>query len=146
MKEIGGYFGIEIKQSWKRNKKILFLSRVHPKKGVNFLIEAVAQLRNDLEGYTITIAGPGDDAYIKELMALAKRYCVEMPIVEAAYQVVCEGVPAKSVVHQLMSRGKKPELRVLTRKSVEPGREELEENPRSRSARLRAAERINRHV
>ena len=68
--------GIEIKQSWKRNKKILFLSRVHPKKGVNFLIEAVAQLRNDLEGYTITIAGPGDDAYIKELMALAKRYDV----------------------------------------------------------------------
>lgn len=43
-------------------------------------------------------------------MALAKRYCVEMPIVEAAYQVVCEGVPAKSVVQQLMSRGKKPEL------------------------------------
>ena len=33
---------IEMKSSWKRNKEILFLSRVHVKKGVNFLLEAVA--------------------------------------------------------------------------------------------------------
>ena len=43
-------------------------------------------------------------------MALAKKYQVEMPIVEAAYSVVCEGVAPKDVVQQLMSRGKKPEL------------------------------------
>ena len=43
-------------------------------------------------------------------MALAKKYQVEMPIVEAAYQVVHEGVSPETVVRQLMGRGKKPEL------------------------------------
>lgn len=43
-------------------------------------------------------------------MTLAKKYDVEMPIVEAAYQVVFEGVSPKDVVQQLMTRGKKPEL------------------------------------
>ncbi|HEX2944610.1 MAG TPA: 16S rRNA (cytosine(1402)-N(4))-methyltransferase RsmH [Clostridia bacterium] len=39
--------------------------------------------------------------------------------------------------------GKKPELKVLTRKPVLPAKEELETNPRSRSAKLRTAERLN---
>jgi len=43
-------------------------------------------------------------------MALAQKYNVEMPIVEAAYQVVHGGVAPIDVVQQLMSRGKKPEL------------------------------------
>lgn len=37
-----------------------------------------------------------------------------------------------------------PLVRVITRKSVEPSGEELENNPRARSARLRVAERINK--
>ena len=38
--------------------------------------------------------------------------------------------------------GKKPTLKVLTRKPVIPGDEEIRDNPRSRSAKLRTAERI----
>lgn len=64
---------IEMKTSWKRNKNVLFLSRVHPKKGINFLIEAVSQLKNEFAGYTFTIAGPGEKAYVKELMELAVK-------------------------------------------------------------------------
>jgi 16S rRNA (cytosine1402-N4)-methyltransferase len=36
--------------------------------------------------------------------------------------------------------GKKPELKILTKKPIRPSAEEIERNPRSRSARLRAAE------
>lgn len=43
-------------------------------------------------------------------MALAQKYNVEMPIVEAAYRVVNRGVDPIDVVQQLMSRGKKTEL------------------------------------
>lgn len=38
--------------------------------------------------------------------------------------------------------GKKPSIRVITRKPIEPSERELEENPRSRSAKLRIAEKI----
>lgn len=38
--------------------------------------------------------------------------------------------------------GKRPEVRILTRKPILPGERELEENPRSRSAKLRVAEKI----
>ncbi len=58
---------IEIKTSWKRNKEILFLSRVHVKKGINFLIDAVAELKSELHGYTVRIAGEGEETYINEL-------------------------------------------------------------------------------
>jgi len=38
--------------------------------------------------------------------------------------------------------GAKPSLKLVTKKAVVPSHEEIEENPRARSARLRAAERI----
>jgi 16S rRNA (cytosine1402-N4)-methyltransferase len=38
--------------------------------------------------------------------------------------------------------GKKPELKVLTRKPVLPSEEELEQNPRARSAKLRTAQKL----
>ena len=64
---------IELKRSWERKRNILFLSRVHVKKGINFLIEAASQLRDELEGYTITIAGPGEVSYVNELKQMAAR-------------------------------------------------------------------------
>ncbi len=38
--------------------------------------------------------------------------------------------------------GKKPQVRVISRKPILPSKEELEENPRSRSAKLRVAEKL----
>ena len=38
--------------------------------------------------------------------------------------------------------GKKPQVKIVTRKPILPSAEELEENPRSRSAKLRVAEKL----
>lgn len=59
---------IPMKESWNKKKSILFLSRVHVKKGINFLIEAVAELKEELKDYTVNIAGPGEESYFKELI------------------------------------------------------------------------------
>lgn len=67
---------IAMKASWERKKEILFLSRVHIKKGINFLIEAVACLKDKLHKYSINIAGEGDERYICELKSLAERFGV----------------------------------------------------------------------
>lgn len=56
--------GIELKESWKKTRQILFLSRVHVKKGINFLIEAASVLREELKGYKILVAGEGDADYV----------------------------------------------------------------------------------
>jgi 16S rRNA (cytosine1402-N4)-methyltransferase len=65
-----------------------------------------------------------EDRIVKRFFAAARRGCVcppELPV------CVC---------------GRNPRLRLLTRKSVTPTPEEVATNPRSRSARLRAAERL----
>ena len=59
--------GIALKPTWKKTKQILFLSRVHVKKGINFLIEAVEILREELKGYRIIVAGEGDTEYVATL-------------------------------------------------------------------------------
>ena len=55
-----------------RKKTILFLSRIHVKKGLEFLIEAVAILKEQLKGWVIKIAGEGDDGYVEKLRGMAK--------------------------------------------------------------------------
>ncbi|WP_428308311.1 glycosyltransferase [Lacipirellula sp.] len=58
--------------------KILFLSRVHPKKGVDLLIQAVAELRRrGRQAVQALIAGPGDEAYVAELKRLAASLGVQ---------------------------------------------------------------------
>lgn len=59
------------------NKIILFLSRIHVKKGINFLIEAVACLKDKLKGWTVKIAGEGDSAYIEDLKLLTVKLGVD---------------------------------------------------------------------
>lgn len=59
--------GIEMKKSWKKTCQILFLSRVHVKKGINFLVEAADVLRNELQGYKILVAGEGGADYVEAM-------------------------------------------------------------------------------
>lgn len=68
---------IQIKESWERKKNILFLSRIHVKKGIEFLLEAVSLLKSQLEEYTVTIAGEGEEEYISSLKGKAKELGIE---------------------------------------------------------------------
>ena len=65
--------GVEMKSSWKRTGKILFLSRIHVKKGINFLIEAFAALKDSLSDVELLVAGEGDPVYVAELEQLAAQ-------------------------------------------------------------------------
>lgn len=66
-----------MKQSWKRSRKILFLSRIHAKKGIEFLLDAVAALRGRLEGYTVFIAGEGESSYLEQLRQRVKKLSID---------------------------------------------------------------------
>lgn len=52
---------------------VLFLSRVHHKKGIELLIEAAAQLKTRGQAACYVIAGTGEQAYIDSLIAMATR-------------------------------------------------------------------------
>lgn len=60
-------YSVELKTTWKRKKRILFLSRVCVNKGIECLIEAVALLKDCLHDYIVTVAGEGDKRYIETL-------------------------------------------------------------------------------
>lgn len=65
---------IKIRESWAKTRQILFLSRIHVKKGIDYLIEATYALRNELRGYRIMIAGEGDAEYIASLKRQISTY------------------------------------------------------------------------
>lgn len=65
-----------------------------------------------------------EDRVVKQFLLQESRGCICPP-----------GIPACVCGHS-------PRLKILTRKVVRPSQEELASNPRSRSARLRAAEKI----
>lgn len=62
---------IAMRTSWRRSRKLLFLSRLHPKKGIELLIEAVAMLGGEMGGWTVTVAGEGEPDYVLRLRRAA---------------------------------------------------------------------------
>jgi len=70
---------------YKPIKNILFLSRVHPKKGIELLIEAISQLQN--KDIHVTIAGEGDTTYIEMLkwQAVKQNVAEQFHFIGAVY-------------------------------------------------------------
>lgn len=58
-------------------KQILFLSRIHPKKGIEFLINAWALLKEKYPDWNVVIAGNGEEFYINQLNTMISDYRLE---------------------------------------------------------------------
>lgn len=58
-------------------RRALFLSRLHPKKGVDLLLRAWASLEETHPDWELVIAGPGDPDYQKNLQDLARSLGLE---------------------------------------------------------------------
>lgn len=72
---------IPMKISWERTGRILFLSRIHEKKGIEFLIEAVARIKEMSKPgempFEVDVVGIGEADYIDELKQYAQRLGVD---------------------------------------------------------------------
>jgi len=66
-----------IKTSWQKQNRILFISRIHHKKGIHFLLEAVAALRNELTDYQVCIVGQKEDTYYDHLVDMTKELHID---------------------------------------------------------------------
>ena len=56
----------------KKHRVILFLSRIHPMKGLELLIDAFAMVREKNKDVALVIAGDGEESYVRELKKRAK--------------------------------------------------------------------------
>lgn len=78
-------------------KQIVFLSRIHEKKGIEFLIDAWDNLQSKYHDWNVVIAGNGDAAYIDQLKqnilikGLQKYIKIIPPVFgEEKYKLYCE--------------------------------------------------------
>jgi glycosyltransferase involved in cell wall biosynthesis len=60
--------------------KILFLSRLHPKKGVELLVEAAAILQRENLALEVIIAGDGTPQYLQQLRELVRKHDLEKTV------------------------------------------------------------------
>jgi glycosyltransferase involved in cell wall biosynthesis len=66
-------FRVPLKNKDKSKRTLLFLSRIHPKKGIELLVEAWSQIGKPARAnWTVTIAGSGEPEYVKSLHRLIR--------------------------------------------------------------------------
>ena len=62
---------LPLKNNWSPQRQIVFISRLHVKKGIELLLEALRHLKPDLDGYEVIIAGEGEPYYVETLKKAA---------------------------------------------------------------------------
>lgn len=67
----------EIAPELRGHKFILFLARLHEKKGIELLLEAISRTRQNAGDYRFVIAGPGNPVYTAQLKAVAAKFGVQ---------------------------------------------------------------------
>lgn len=53
------------------NRQLLYLGRIHPIKGIDFLLRAWQAIQADFPSWQLVLAGPGEAEYVEELKKLA---------------------------------------------------------------------------
>ncbi|OFX61438.1 MAG: hypothetical protein A2066_00620 [Bacteroidetes bacterium GWB2_41_8] len=68
-------------------KRILFLSRIHKKKGINFLIEAWASIYKKFPDWEVQIVGVNEDSYLESMKQLIQKNDIveSIKIIEPVY-------------------------------------------------------------
>lgn len=64
---------IKLKETWTLTKNILYMGLLRPNKGAGILLDVVSQLKQELYGYRIVIAGPDVDGYLRQLQEKCER-------------------------------------------------------------------------
>ncbi len=70
-----------VPQLSKQSRRVLFLGRLHPKKGLDLLLPAWAKLRDLTRDWQLVIAGPDEQGYLGRIQALVKSLDLETQVV-----------------------------------------------------------------
>ena len=62
---------------------LLFLARVHEKKGIDLLLQAIARNGENYQEHAFVIAGPGKQSYTSELKAMSVQFGLEERVIWA---------------------------------------------------------------
>jgi glycosyltransferase involved in cell wall biosynthesis len=57
-------------------RTLLFLGRIHPKKGLPILLAAWHELHSEFPQWQIRVVGPDDGGHLAEVQALARQWCL----------------------------------------------------------------------
>ena len=99
------------------------------------------EVNGELDAIEPTIRGATDILAPEGRIAIITFHSLEDRIVKQTYADLASGCNCPRDLPVCVC-GRKPRVNVLTRKPILPSERELEENPRSRSAKLRVAEKI----
>ncbi|MBW0001649.1 MAG: glycosyltransferase [Verrucomicrobia bacterium] len=61
---------------------LLYLSRLHPKKGMHLLLAALTSLNLDPDAYRLVVVGDGPEAYTRRLKRIAKANQAQLPRID----------------------------------------------------------------
>lgn len=76
---------IKIKDSWIKRNKILYISRIHEKKGIELFIDVANSMKSDLSNYEFVIAGEGAPDYVADLKRKASESELNFTFVGGVY-------------------------------------------------------------